>query len=212
MRRRWRLAGVPILIAGLASAALTAPPDVLVDGEGRLLAVRTADGSFAISAPKGSRLSRDTWLRLSGVEEGEAAAWPGPGEADDAGRFSCDRMGCVVRAHGRPVALARDRAALIEDCARADLVVSTVPAKRLCGGTTAVIDPADFRAKGAHAVWIGAEGITVKAVNDGRGDRPWVLRPPGRAGLTPRASKDVPRRAVPTAQPSPQSEEEEGDN
>ena len=202
MRRRWRLAGVPVLIAGLASAALTAPPDVLVDGEGKLLAVRTADGGLAISAPRGNRLSRDTWLRLSGVEEGEAAVWPKAGEADDAGRLRCDRMGCVVRAHGRAVALVRDRGALSEDCLRAELVVSTVPAKRLCKDAAAVIDPADLRAKGAHAVWIGAEGITVKAVNDERGNRPWVLKP----------SERYPRQARPTVQPSPLNDEEEEEN
>lgn len=201
MRRRWRLAGVAPLIAGLGSALLSAPPDVLVDGEGRLLAVRTADGGLAISAPRGNRLSRDTWLRLSGVEEGEAASWPKPGEADDAGRLRCDRMGCVVRAHGRAVALVRDRAALIEDCALADLVVSTVPAKRLCAGATVVIDRNDMRAKGAHAIWIGTDGITVKAVNDGRGTRPWVPRPPERA----------PRRAPATAPPSPGGEDDDGD-
>ncbi len=215
MRRRWRLAGIPILISGLASAALTSPPDVLVDGEGRLLAVRTADGSLAVSAPRGNRLSREAWLRLSGVEEGEAAAWPGPGEAGDAGRFSCDRMGCVVRAHGRAVALVRDRAALAEDCGRADLVVSTVPAKRLCAGA-AVIDRSDLRAKGAHAVWIGAEGITVKSVNDGRGDRPWVLRPSGRAvspvggrSESPRASKDAPRHVTAPGRSTPEDEDDE---
>ncbi|MEK7245695.1 MAG: ComEC/Rec2 family competence protein [Pseudomonadota bacterium] len=201
MRRRWRLAGVPVVIAGLASAVLTAPPDVLVDGEGRLLAVRTAEGSLAISAPKGSRLSRDTWLRLSGVEEGEAAPWPRPGEADDAGRLRCDHMGCVVRAHGRAVARVRDRGALIEDCARAELVVSTVPTKRLCAGAQAVIDRSDLRAKGAHAIWIGADGITVKAVNDARGNRPWVLRPPER----------YPGRLPTTTPPTPEGEDDDGD-
>ena len=199
MRRNWRLAGVAPLIAGLGSALLTAPPDILVDGEGRLLAVRTADGSLAVSAPRGNRLSREAWLRLSGVEEGEAAAWPRPGEADDSGRLRCDRMGCVVRAHGRAVALVRDRGALIEDCARAELVVSTVPAKRLCAGAAAVIDRGDLRAKGAHAVWIGADGITVKAVNDERGNRPWVLRP----------SERYPRRAPATAPPTPVDESED---
>ena len=202
MRKRWRLAGIPVLVAGLASALWTVPPDVLVDSEGKLLAVRTVDGGLAISAPRGNRLSRDTWLRLSGVEEGEAVAWPKAGEADDAGRLRCDRMGCVVRAHGRAVALVRDRGALSEDCLRAELVVSTVPAKRLCRGGAAVIDPADLRAKGAHAVWIGADGIVVKAVNDERGMRPWVLRPPQR----------YPRPASPTVQPSSLSEEEEEEN
>jgi competence protein ComEC len=178
MRARWRYAGAPVMVLGLASALFTQPPDVLVDGEGRLLAVRTEAGGLALSAPRGNRLSRESWLRLSGVEEGEGEAWPGPGEADGLARLGCDRLGCVVRAHGRLVALARERGALIEDCARADLVVSTVPARRLCAGA-AVIDRNDLRAKGAHAIWIRADGIRIEAVNDGRGNWPWVSRPPG---------------------------------
>ncbi len=181
MRARWRYAGAPVVVLGLASALFTQAPDVLVDGEGRLLAVRTETGGLAFSAPRGNRLSRESWLRLSGVEDGEAAAWPNPGAADGAARLGCDRLGCVVRAHGRTVALARERGALIEDCARADLVVSTVPARRLCaslGAGASVIDRNDLRVKGAHAVWIRADGIRVEAVNDARGDRPWVLKPP----------------------------------
>lgn len=182
MRARWRYAGVPVAVLGMASALLTQPPDVLIDGEGRLLAVRTEAGGLALSVPRGNRLSRESWLRLSGVEEGEGESWPVPGEGGGTARFGCDHLGCVVRAHGRTVALARERGALAEDCAKADLVVSTVPARRLCatlGAGASVIDRNDLRLKGAHAIWIRADGIRIKAVNDGRGQRPWVLRPPG---------------------------------
>jgi competence protein ComEC len=185
MRGRRRYAGAPTLALGLASALLTTPPDVLIDADGRLLAVRTEQGGLALSAPRGNRLSRESWLRLAGVEEGDAAPWPGPGEGDGRARLGCDAQGCIVRAHGRVVALARERGALIDDCVRADLVVSTVPAKRLCArlGREAetVIDRWDLRAKGAHAIWIRPDGIRVAAVNDTRGNRPWVQRPPGYA-------------------------------
>jgi competence protein ComEC len=176
MRGKRRLAGVPVAAVGLASALFTTPPDILIDGEGRLLAVRTEAGGLTLSAPRGNRLSREAWLRLAGVEEGEASPWPRPGEAKSADRLGCDSMGCVVRARGRAVALVRERGALIEDCGRADLVVSAMPARRLCAGTS-LIDRNDLRAKGAHAIWIRAEGIKVEAVNDGRGSRPWVQRP-----------------------------------
>jgi competence protein ComEC len=191
MRGKRRLAGVPVAAVGLASALITTPPDILVDGEGRLLAVRTEAGGLALSAPRGNRLSRESWLRLAGVEEGDAAPWPRPGEAEGADRLGCDAMGCVVRAHGRAVALARERGALAEDCGRADLVVSAIPARRLCPGA-ALIDRNDLRAKGAHAIWIKADGIRVEAVNDARGDRPWVQRP-GRArvpGAPPTTEED----------------------
>ena len=207
-RQRWRYAGAVLVLAGVLSAALTRPPDVLVDAEGRLLAVRTIDGGLAVSSPRAARLSRETWLRLSGLEEGEFAPWPRAGQADDAGRLRCDGAGCVVRAHGRAVALVRDRAALLEDCALADLVLSLVPAKRLCAGfgRAAVIDRNDLRARGAHAIWIDAKGIEVRAANDLRGDRPWVLK----------AKERYPRRTPPqttsTSLPPAPPEDDEGED
>ncbi len=202
-RQRWRYAGAAFVVAGMLSAALTRPPDVLVDGEGRLLAVRTIDGGLAVSSPRAARLSRDTWLRLSGVEGGAFDPWPRSGAADDAGRLRCDAAGCIVRAHGRAVALVRDRAALIEDCAMADLVLSLVPAKRICAGygRAVVIDRNDLRALGAHAVWIGEKGIEVRAANDLRGERPWVLKPHSRYA----------RRPPPETNPPSPSENAEGE-
>ena len=202
-RQRWRYAGAALAVVGVLSAAFTRPPDVLVDGDGRLLAVRTIDGGLAVSSPRAARLSRETWLRLSGLEEGEFAPWPKAGQADDAGRLRCDGAGCVVRAHGRAVALVRDRAALIEDCAMADLVLSLVPAKRICAGygRAVVIDRNDLRALGAHAVWIGERGIEVRAANDLRGERPWVLKPHSRYA----------RRPPPETNPPSPSEDDEGE-
>lgn len=204
-RRPWRFAGAAFVLAGMMSAAFTRPPDVLADGDGRLLAVRTADGGLAVSSPRAARLSRETWLRLSGLEEGEFTAWPKAGEADDSGRLRCDASGCIVRAHGRAVAIVRDRAALLEDCALADVVLSLVPARRLCAGfgRATVVDRADLRAGGAHAIWIGADGIEIKAANATRGDRPWVLKP---RAFSNRYARPAP--AAETISPSPRKSDE----
>ncbi len=55
-RRPWRLAGGAAILAGLATVATVAAPDVLVSGNGRLMAVRAADGGLMVSA-RGARPS-----------------------------------------------------------------------------------------------------------------------------------------------------------
>src|SRR5690606_26786659 len=62
-RRRWRLLGVPAIVLGLAAGLLYRPPDVLVSGDARLMAVRGADGELILSSARAGRFSAENWLR-----------------------------------------------------------------------------------------------------------------------------------------------------
>ncbi|MSP89748.1 MAG: hypothetical protein EXQ92_13210 [Alphaproteobacteria bacterium] len=48
------------------------------------------------------------------------------------------------------------------------------PARRLCRGAPVVIDRFDLWRQGADAIWLGS------SVRAARGERPWVIAPPGR--------------------------------
>lgn len=174
-RRRWRLFGLAGIAIGMASILFVRPPDVLVDASGQLTAVRGADGALHVSNLNRGRFQRDVWLRLAGQEEGEARAFPQTSSnATGDGSLACDALGCVYRARGRTVALARDRAALIEDCWRADAVIGDFPIGRACRGQARVIDRFALAREGAHALWLDPAGIRVETVNGARGQRPWV--------------------------------------
>jgi competence protein ComEC len=137
------------------------------------MAVRAADAGYLMSSVKREGFVRDTWTRRGASESG--TAWPIIGSSAD-GRLTCDAESCLYRAGERTVALIRDPAALARDCARADLVVSPVPAWRLCHGPE-IIDSIDLRRKGAHAVWLDRDGIRIETVADWRGVRPWAPGP-----------------------------------
>lgn len=169
--RRWRWLGLAPAALGFASLLLARPPDLLVAGEGGLVAVRAADGSYLLSRARGLRLIEETWTRRSAASAGEV--WPAVGASAD-GRLSCSAASCLYRARGHTVALIRDPAALAADCAAADLVVSPVPAWRLCRGPR-VIDSIDTRRLGAHAVWLEKDGIRIATVADWRGERRWTV-------------------------------------
>lgn len=181
-RQRWRFLGLTGLCAGVVLAVMAEPPDVLVDGQGRLLAVRAADGAIAVSTVRRARFERGIWLRRFGEEEARAL-WPKTGISPDK-RLTCDKQGCLYRAGGRTVALAFHEGALAEDCWAADVVIAMVPVRRRCPAPQGVIDRFDLWRDGAAAIWLDESGpIRIETVNGVRGTRPWVVRPEPRPKL-----------------------------
>lgn len=179
-RRRWRLWGTAGLVAGAALMISTAPPDLLIDGRGKLIAVRDAAGALRLSSLRASSFARKTWLRRNG-QPAAAEPWS-PADGSDDGRLACDRLGCLYRVGGRLVAIARRAEALAEDCAVADVVVSTVPVRRACPAATIVVDRFDLWRGGTHALWLAGGRVWVESVNARRGARPWVIRPSAHRG------------------------------
>ncbi len=174
-RQRWRLWGALGVAAGLMTLALIRPPDVLVDGKGKLLAVRRVDGGLAVSNMRAASFSRQMWHRRAGQED-SSLVWPRHGLSRDE-RLSCDGLGCIYQARGLMVALVRHPAALADDCSIADVVVSTVPVRRPCPSAKRVIDRFDLWRQGGHALWLDGGRVRVESVNSRRGRRPWVVRP-----------------------------------
>ena len=186
-QQRWRYLGGAGIALGMAALFLVQPPDVLIEGRGRLLGVRTADGGLAVSNPRRARFDRDIWLRRLGQKR-VRAAWPRNGASAD-GRLSCDVEGCVYRAGGRVVALAFGEAALAEDCWMADVVVSLVPVRISCPAPDGLIDRFDLWRLGGHALWLNGDKVRIETVNGVRGDRPWVIRPAVRPTPKPKGPR-----------------------
>lgn len=169
-RRRWRYAGLPVILLGLSTLATVKPPDLLVAAEPGLFAARGPDGDlqFAPSPVSGGSASgqaflRDVWRRRS-------AAFSG---SDDAPSLRCDALGCVYQAQGRRVAILRDEAALAEDCREADVVVSwggLWPGR--CRGPR-LLDRRALATGGTHALWLTPDGVAIANVREERGQRPW---------------------------------------
>jgi competence protein ComEC len=174
-QRAWRLAGVPVIVVGLATVLLTRPPDLLISEDGRFFAVVAPDGRLLLSTTKADKFVTDNWLRRSDTDIAETLSIDG---ADAGGRLACDSLGCIYRSFGRTVALVQQPMALLEDCGVADVVVSLEPVRVPCHPTTAVIDRFDLWRNGVYAIRIGDDGsIEIRSVRELRGERPWVVGP-----------------------------------
>ncbi|MBI4966574.1 MAG: ComEC/Rec2 family competence protein [Rhodospirillales bacterium] len=167
-RRPWRLAGLAGIALGLISLPMARPADFLIEGRNDLMAARVADGRLMLSHDKGG-LTAEVWQRRN-------ASGQEPGRLADrrAADFACDRLGCVVEARGKTVLLAFRPDILVEECARADLVLATfLVSARACKGPQ-LIDRRALSRQGAHAIWIERDGIRVETVARERGQRRWV--------------------------------------
>ncbi len=172
-RGNWRYIGAGPIAAGFLTMAFADPPEIVVAGDAKLVAVAAADGTYLFSNSSGSGFEAEIWMRRAGQEE--RRAWPTDGAGAD-GRLLCDTLGCLYSFEGRIAAVAWKAEALAEDCAIADIVISLEPARGRCRGPMFVIDRFDLWRNGGHAVWIDSGGARIRSVGEQRSDRPWVAR------------------------------------
>jgi competence protein ComEC len=172
-RGSWRRWGMVAIVGGFASMILTRPPDIVIADIGRFVAARAADGHYFVSADKGESMARS----LLAEETGKVLAdWPEAGIGAEDG-LDCANASCLYTARGRTVAIITGEAALPFKCGGVDAIVSQVPAGFRCRSMVPVIDRIDSWRRGAVALWLDADGITVESTNETRGDRPWVPHP-----------------------------------
>ena len=171
-RGRWRRWGIVGIAAGLIGLVWPHPgPDILISEDGRLMAVRAADGGLAMSSMRTDRFTRDIWLRADGRPD--ARQWPSAEDGEE-GSLTCDPLACLYRREGLVVALIRDERALGEDCAIADIIVASVPVPRFCRAGI-IVDRFDVWRHGAHAITLSGTASSIDRASDGRGGRPWQL-------------------------------------
>jgi competence protein ComEC len=191
-RTGWRVLGVPVIVAGLASGAWTRAPDILVSADSRWVLVRTGDAVLAERGRGASAFARDAMLRVWG----EGAAEPLP-RAGGAGAAACTPLECRIALPGGTVLLPRpqtreDRPVLdAARCAGVVLVVSAAPVRGGCPGVP-VVDRFSTWRDGAIALWVQDGVPRLLSDRAARGDRPWIPPRP-----VPRFRARAPAEAAP---------------
>lgn len=168
---RWRLCGTAAIAAGLATLALTRPPDLILGDFGRFLAARAPDGSYFV-ADSTEELTRSF---LAQETAADLIAWPSGMRAGPLDCTGGER--CSYEANGRRVAVVTGEAGLPMLCYTVDAIVAQVPAGFACRSQIPVIDRIDSWRDGALALWLDPDRITVESTAGDRGNRPWVPHP-----------------------------------
>lgn len=166
VRGRARLAGVPLMVLGVALWAGAERPLVLVSETGGLVGVMTDKGR-ALSKPKGDGFAATSWLENDGDRADQAEA---AGRADFAaeGRMQRIEAGGITLIHATGKVAS---AAAVARCGEVSVVVVNVALEAPKG--CAVYDARRLRDTGALAVTQGPEGPRIVTVHDVTGKRLW---------------------------------------
>jgi len=164
-RRNWRWLGIVPIGAGFATIISSAPADVFIARDAKAIAVRGADGKLAVLAAHPDDYTASQWLQRDGDRRKVAVA-------RSAAR--CDAMGCVATARdGRIVALSLNAGALIEDCAKANVLIAAIAVRRRCASPELVLNRFDIARSGAISLSFNGDQIRIETVAADRGNRPW---------------------------------------
>ncbi len=176
-RTRWRRLGIAPLLFGASWALATPAPDLLVTGDGRHVAVRTAAG-LALLRDRAGDYVRSTLAENGGLD-GEPLLLADQPDA------RCSRDLCVtdIVSAGRRWRILATRSAylvptadLVAACRAADIVVSERGLPRTCSPRWLRLDRQTLQRTGGVAVTLGTGRVTTVLVP---GDRhPWRVQAP----------------------------------
>jgi competence protein ComEC len=181
-RSRIRMAGLAAMLVGLLSSATATPPDILMSADGRLIGYREASVFLLQKASGGSGFVQDSWQQY----------WAAPPPIP----LECASSVCLLqpRVPGTS-ALLLHGAAEPGQCG-ADLLISAEPIRLRCPEKILLVDRFSVWRRGAHAIWLGRDRVTILSDREDRGERPWVLALPlaGRipTGTTPALAEILP--------------------
>jgi competence protein ComEC len=173
---RTRLAGIALMLLGVASPLADRPPDLLMSPDARLIALRVGPTMFLQQMQGGSKFTRDAWTQYWAVSE----ITPIPTTDDDNSPIRCEDGACLLRPYpDRPGVLLARGAAHPAGCGQVSVIVSAEPARGLCPKPwPKLADRFTVWRNGSIAIWLDRSGAHVLTDRAARGNRPWVPPPP----------------------------------
>ncbi len=169
---RARFIGLAGMIVFLCAIPFSRSPDVLINSEASLVALKSGDGLLTFSSGRGDSYAAETWLRRNGQDSDEKRlVWPKEGAQGD---LKCDSAACRYEAHGQRVSFLRLHRAIAEECLWADVIVAGFPVEKERCPAPQVIDRFSVWREGAYALRLSPDGIGYDTVEQERGVRPWT--------------------------------------
>ncbi len=171
---RWRLVGLGVIAAGFLIVPSTRLPDVLAGADGKLIAIKTANGFLSLNTARSEKYTAERWLAKFGDTASlqKAAARKG---------IVCDRQGCsATLPSGAKIALVHSPAILDEECRSAQIVIVSFRMRGPCPSAKVLISRKDLKRAGMHAIYIsrvdGKPRFEIKTAQGTNARRPWTAR------------------------------------
>ncbi len=184
-QRPWRLWGLAAIGAGIALTSIHDRPDILIDRDAKVVAIRGKDGK--LEAPKSRRAfyTVTQWLKADG--DGRA-----PKDASTGAGWQCDAYSCLALVKGKLLSFIAKPDAIHEDCERAAILVAPMDIRQPCPAPKIILDRGALWEKGSATVSISNLGLTVHTASEKRGVRPWCPARRRREIIPPEAEAPKP--------------------
>ncbi len=159
---RGRRMGLVAILLGLTTLAFNQPPDMLVGGELKQIALRTDEG-YALARGRKNAMIASLWANGLGYRE-----LPKAPESN----WRCDALGCAATVGQHAVAFPKDAAAVTQDCTQASLLFTPLADIR-CDSGARVVNQSVLAGNNVVGVWFSGGDIRVETSTDWQGNRPW---------------------------------------
>lgn len=166
------IAAFLIMVVGILAIPLSRTPDILINNDASLVAVKNPDGALVFSKGRGDSYAAETWLRHNGEDpDGRRQTWPKEGRS---GYLSCDELACRYERKGQRIALLRSPRAIEEECRWAGMLIAPFPVRKTDCPLPYIIDRFSVWREGAQSLYVTHNGIERYSVEAERGVRPWT--------------------------------------
>jgi competence protein ComEC len=165
MATKLRLVGIPLMIFGLTTSSHHQTPDVMVDQNGKLFAIKEKEDKVVVSSKVAAKFTRKVWLRSLGQDEAKSLS--------QAKIKGCTSSSCIYQKDGYKVILSK-KPAPAQDCTTAEVFVNLANEEYRCDSAKSNVTLADLRTNGGYWMWITPEGIQLANVGELRKKRMWV--------------------------------------
>jgi competence protein ComEC len=164
-RLRW-LAAIPV-VAAIALHWQQAREDILIEDQGRNVAVRLESGKLALMDLRKSGFAATRWLASDGdsVSRKDAALRPA---------WDCTKLQCAATVKAKRIVVLLREAEVFRPCPAADILIAQYPLRKRCKGQLATIDRFDLWRNGAQALRITDIGVEIQTAKGLQGERPWA--------------------------------------
>ena len=171
--RYWGTIGI---IAGIVLAGSVKSPDLLISGNGKLMAFQTSQHGLLFNQTRAEKFGIRQWQQLLGLQDIQTFL-AGQGMSG----FHCDPVGCVW-SHGEgPIAFVKQPEALSEDCRNSRiLIVPNHWTDRIrCEDPDVVLDRGYLSENGGATLYLDGrypwqKGLLIENVRNNQGHRPWT--------------------------------------
>jgi competence protein ComEC len=194
-RRPWRLLGLAAIGAGVALTSIHDRPDIFVDRDAKVAAIRDKDGK--LQAPKSRRAyyTVTQWLKADGDGRKAKDASAGVG-------WQCDAYSCLALVRGNLMSFIAKPDAIREDCERAAILIAPMDIRQPCAAPKIILDGGALWERGSATIKVSDLGLTLHTASESRGVRPWSPARHRREIIPPEAEPVKPGEEKPAGEPA----------